>query len=1653
MENKKRKQRLQKYMTEETRRFKLYKKKKLWVVSSVALFSAAFLLQAPILADEITTLSMDPKTEERATVEDEDSATEKTSETNVTANADENSNDPDLENLEANTPQSMQPHSENSELLNTSENSSETSLAVATSEATSSESTVNIESETSSPVVTATSRALSETAEVKEQKTIKVTNVSADNNGKLSSQIEADGSTKYTYTTDNTMSTSGKIGMNISYTGKNNDTFSMIITPSAAKNGNLSAAQALRPTGTPTVVALANGAYKYTWTISGVADNASATVTQTIPPLNFFSEEARIVADQYWPYVGSSASEDMLVSGDNYLISFLINEQPVSASSNVKIVLAKQVNVTGAEVSTKADAVNDAGQTTVTVDTNYVYTVDTLETPLIAGKKPTARGYVKLQIPVPEHFLLDTDATVKYLKNMADPYLNGTITVSQPGGEGTAIIIESVKPIIFEQISAKLPFIGRYTSTQTSGESASPSGWIDLGDGQKKYFGEVNIDTGTALDPAELNPQARGFQQKVLAKDATKVVDGKTIPAVHENFDLILRYSNSEQTSNHKLTVRNDSYDTLKDPDAVSSVTSIEPVRRTPSEKGDSTAPVLYAVGLSANGLTEFIPTYHFEFPDEITITGITLPLNNVTNDFSDFGSYNPAQVGYTVVVTGSDGTKITQRLQAGDNYDPLTGRIDHLGSFSQGVKLADGTRIVAYDVTPDDKYYANALQASVNGTNGKNALNDINSGYINILGYLNSKAQIGQIYSSKIVVESEYKRIVADFRVEVAEPLKLPVQNYNWPESRVNTANNQTVYKAGDSFVMGFETLGAISTTGSGSNLDASGVLVGKGNATATDLPGHALTVEYGTIKEPVVYFTMPDQTELTDFARDNKFYQVTLNGKQIAVVPPKITQKKNSTGQTVVILDWRGTDFKFTPKMRLLFNLKVIENAINGFDVGRTTETLYAYEDKKNNVPITLYTKAELAKKGISTEGLRAYAANVNSDSNTSWIQLGGDTSQSDIPANRKAQIKFEDGTVADTTMIDAGSNNYYFRIIAPSEVKPLPLIKGTSDFSLSAEGLNYQTKDYLESATGKEGLQKLQFGLANNMPRALENVISVMNLPQAGGVDPNNPNAKQEFTLNISGAGVLDTNPLNNTMHDPNTLYYSTHLVTLSSDGTTLTFDDGRTWKQGEMIPSEFLTADQVTDWSQIKALILSISNFSSENKIMYQFNAYSPTSNDNMSKKVTLRQTAGYKDQTSLIIGDVTDSYATYATVQIVDQAGNRINGYPDIQGKVTLNEKTGEYEVENPGLIGKVGGAYFLEKAPVIKGYQFVNDTRTSPVLAADGSTIITRHYQVDQARLFEGSLTGTKLAEATGDPHANTSQIPGATPTGITEITFNVTDAQLKRPGYTYQIQVVDQTGQALVDQNGNSSYASLAEALSAQGSFDAKADDGIVTQNFIVIYSGDFQKAVLISQNDPQKIIPDTIEKAAQMAPYYNDGRSGEVMFKDSALTDELLKRTGYRYTILAPDGKEYTTLTEALAAKLTFDETENVGDVDKEIQVYRVNYVEDIQKLVVTIIDDYASQPLVENELLSEGRAESEIDKQVKSKYQELIQKYLDQGYEVVSQDEIPEKYDSDATTDQKVVVHLTHALRNVVGQKVTVTQTIDYLYGSGPKKGQVA
>ena len=117
------------------------------------------------------------------------------------------------------------------------------------------------------------------------------------------------------------------------------------------------------------------------------------------------------------------------------------------------------------------------------------------------------------------------------------------------------------------------------------------------------------------------------------------------------------------------------------------------------------------------------------------------------------------------------------------------------------------------------------------------------------------------------------------------------------------------------------------------------------------------------------------------------------------------------------------------------------------------------------------------------MSTEGLQVYKANVNNVNNTSWIQLGGDTSNTELAPRLKTQITFDDGSVAQTTLVNDPNDRVYFKIVTTEEIKPAPLIMGTGNYALSEKGLNYPAKDYLTKDGQLKGLQTLQMGIVNN------------------------------------------------------------------------------------------------------------------------------------------------------------------------------------------------------------------------------------------------------------------------------------------------------------------------------------------------------------------------------------------------------------------------------------------------------------------------------------------------------------------------------------------------------------------------------------------
>ena len=140
----------------------------------------------------------------------------------------------------------------------------------------------------------------------------------------------------------------------------------------------------------------------------------------------------------------------------------------------------------------------------------------------------------------------------------------------------------------------------------------------------------------------------------------------------------------------------------------------------------------------------------------------------------------------------------------------------------------------------------------------------------------------------------------------------------------------------------MGFQANGSRSTIAEGVNLDAGGILIGKPNNTSTDRVGAAWPIDYKTVKEPIIYLTVPDQMDVIKYPGSNVFY-LTFPAEERGSVPkPKISRKHNTNGQTVVVLDWTGTGYELKPTDYIYFAVKVRADAVNGFDtaeIGRAS------------------------------------------------------------------------------------------------------------------------------------------------------------------------------------------------------------------------------------------------------------------------------------------------------------------------------------------------------------------------------------------------------------------------------------------------------------------------------------------------------------------------------------------------------------------------------------------------------------------------------------------------------------------------------------------------------------------------------------------
>lgn len=145
----------------------------------------------------------------------------------------------------------------------------------------------------------------------------------------------------------------------------------------------------------------------------------------------------------------------------------------------------------------------------------------------------------------------------------------------------------------------------------------------------------------------------------------------------------------------------------------------------------------------------------------------------------------------------------------------------------------------------------------------------------------------------------------------------------------------------------------------------------------------------------------------------------------------------------------------------------------------------------------------------------------------------------------------------------------------------------------------------------------------------------------------------------------------------------------------------------------------------------------------------------------------------------------------------------------------------------------------------------------------------------------------------------------------------------------------------------------------------------------------------------------------------------------------------TGTFSEVVSPKVDGYTPdkATVAAVEQITGDS----ADIEET-----VTYKADKQKVTYTIIDDTAQKTLKDKEILTSGGSDTPLSDSAREKYDLIVNAYLAQGYELVSKDQLPAKFDLDSSYDQNVVVHLKHGTTDIQESK-DVNLTVHY-HGAG-------
>lgn len=599
------------------------------------------------------------------------------------------------------------------------------------------------------------------------------------------------------------------------------------------------------------------------------------------------------------------------------------------------------------------------------------------------------------------------------------------------------------------------------------------------------------------------------------------------------------------------------------------------------------------------------------------------------------------------------------------------------------------------------------------------------------------------------------------------------------------------------------------------------------------------------------------------------------------------------------------------------------------------------------------------------------------------------------------------------------DNNSNNVYYLAGIYGNTWTISMAQEVGTHT-AAEGNQDQLPVAKASADDKGSMNmSFEFEVYDNTSTNLDNAVAVINLTDSSNEDLFKMTAA--ITSDNSSATVL----------------YSTSAYDSSSTAVGTKPD-----------LSNYVTADQVTDWSQIRSIAIELGDITRNSQVsVFKINGEDPTIADDAGKTIGL-ETYLFSDNNA----PITASFSQNATITISGTSTVTAEVVQDwdksVVSSINLSDLTHSY-TDNSGVINQSDFTLTTADQTAIQNYV--------DQLSAQNDSYTYSWSTTPTISNGESTLSFGKTA--TSDDNGALVQYHISRVANVRTISYQVTDADDNNAvlssgtlGSGNQGTAVDSSLQTtyneLIDH-----YKSLGYQVSSQDDVPATYGDSDQTLKIVLKHA-----TTTVQPDDPKTTsdpLPDnpsanypagvgesdlnkTITRTINV--HQPDGTVNQITqtahLTRTATVDEVTGyvtysdwTTGTWDSYDVPSITGYTPSQSSVAAQ-SVDSTTNDATVD-------ITYTGDAQTLNYQIVDDTTGQTL-QTGTLATGASNGTVPTQATTDLQNIVSGYTGVGYKLSGNYTVPSTFDTDDNADQVVTVHLKHGTTAVTRDR-DVTQTI--------------